>query len=208
MSRIKTLALLLGMSVGLLGPVSALAEEEIAIQQPDSEDSQEIGVLGGVAIGGGTTPGGLSLEGRYLYRASEEDWFEIGIGFALGSGDAECFRDRDSAFLCEHGLLDGFSAKASVGLRRYLVGQQQFRPYVRGGVGLHLVSFSADDVLGVATPLYLGGGIRAEVGHRVLVVADATLQGGPSFLNQNLGIDPNFALTIGAGVEITLESSD
>lgn len=191
--------------------IDSSAEEQAAVvdpemePQPDQGDSQEIGALLGVAMGGKVSPGGLAVEGRYLYRLSELDWLETGVHFSLGSGSKECFRDRQSAFVCEHGLLDGFAAEGSLGIRRYFVGQQQFRPYARAGLGLELVSYSGDEVSGVALPLYLGAGIRAEVANRVLVVADATARGGVAFLNKSLGVEPNLSLSIAAGVEFTLE---
>ena len=76
---------------------------------------------------------------------------------------------------------------------------------MRVGLGLRLVGFSGDDVLGVATPVQLGGGVRAEVANRVLVVVDATFRAGPALLNQDLGLELNAGLSIGAGVEFTLE---
>jgi hypothetical protein len=179
--------------------------EPATTPQPDQGDSQEIGALLGVAMGGNVTPGGLAVEGRYLYRLSELDWLETGVHFNLGSGSKECFRDRQSTFVCEHGLLDGFAAEGSVGLRRYFVGQQQFRPYVRGGVGVELISYTDDEVTGIGLPFYLGAGIRVEVANRVLVVADATTHAGVAFLNKSLGTEPNLSLSIAAGVEFTLE---
>jgi hypothetical protein len=173
--------------------------------QPDEGDSQEIGAVLGVAMGGKLTPGGVAAEGRYLYRLSELDWLESSVHFSLGAGGKECFRDRRSTFVCEHGLVDGFSAQGSMGVRRYFVGQQQFRPYVRAGVGLELISYADDGVTGVGLPLYLGGGVRVEVANRVLVVGDATVRGGASLFNKDLGIEPNVSLSIAAGVEFTLE---
>ncbi len=174
-------------------------------EEPDPVDSQEIGVLVGAAIGGGVSPGGLAVDGRYLYRLSELDWFEVGTSFTLGSGDAECFRDRESDLVCKHGLLDGFGAEVSAGLRRYFAGQQQFRPYARVGLGVKLVSFSGDELRGVAIPVSAGAGIRVDVANRVLVVAEASLRGGPAFFNRGLEVEANLGLAIGAGVEFTLE---
>ncbi len=173
--------------------------------QPDDGDTQEIGALLGVAMGGNVTPGGVAVEGRYLYRLSELDWLETSVHFSLGGGGKECFRDRDSTFVCEHGLVDGFAAEGSLGLRRYFVGQEQFRPYLRAGLGAQLISYADDGVLGFGLPLYLGAGIRVAVANRVLVVADATARGGAAILNKDLGIEPNLSLTIAAGVEFTLE---
>lgn len=173
--------------------------------EPDPVDSQEIGVLLGAAIGGDVSPGGIAVDGRYLYRMSDLDWFEVGASFALGSGAAECFRDRESELQCEHGLVDGFAAEASAGLRRYFTGQQQFRPYARAGVGLRLISFADDELRGLAVPVYAGGGIRVDVANRVLVVAEANVRGGPALMGRGLGLEPNFGLSIGAGVEFTLD---
>ncbi len=173
--------------------------------QPDEGDSQEIGALLGVTMGGETTPGGLAAEGRYLYRLSELDWLETSVHFSLGAGGKECFRDRQSSFVCEHGLVDGFAAEGSMGLRRYFVGQEQFRPYLRAGLGAQLISYADDDVLGFGLPLYLGAGVRVAVANRVLVVADATARAGVAILTQDLGLEPNLSLTVAAGVEFTLE---
>ncbi len=172
---------------------------------PYADDSQAISALLGVAMGGKTTPGGAAAEGRYLYRLSDIDWLETSVHFSLGAGGKECFRDRDSTFVCEHGLLDGFAAEGDVGLRRYFIGQDQYHPYVRAGIGMQLVSFADDDVIGVGIPLYLGAGLRVEVAYRVFVVADATARAGASLLNQNLGVEPNVSLSIASGVEFTLD---
>ncbi len=174
-------------------------------EQPDAIDNQEIGVMMGIAIGGGVSPGGLALEGRYLYRLSSIDWVEMSANFSFGSGSAECFRDRDSSFVCSHGAASGTLAQGNAGIRRYFSGQKQFRPFARAGVGLGLVSFGDDEVRGLAIPLYIGAGVRAEVANRVLVVVDATLRSGPSVLNQNLGTEFHLTGTVSAGVEFTLE---
>ncbi len=196
---------------GVLSPAPSDASAAVATddseisQEPDAADSQEIGVLIGAAIGGGVSPGGLAVDGRYLYRLSDLDWFEVGASFTLGSGDAKCFTDRQSDLICNHGLVDGFGAEISAGMRRYFAGQQQFRPYAKVGLGLKLVSFSGDELRGVALPISAGAGIRVDVANRVLVVAEASLRGGPAFLNRGLEVEANLGLAIGAGVEFTLE---
>lgn len=201
-------AVLLGHSV----EARAQDEDEVAtpeeiVIQPDARDTQEIGATLGMALGGSMSPGGLAVAGRYLYRLSDDDWLESGVGFSFGSSAAACYRDRASEYVCDHGLLDGFAGEGSVGVRRYFAGQKEFRPFAKLGLGLRLVSFSGDDVLGVSVPVLVSGGVRAQVASRVLIVVDATLRAGPAFLNQNLGIQPSVALSIGAGVEFTLESN-
>ncbi len=195
-------ALLVIEGQGLAEPTESEAE---FVAQPDDVDNQEIGGLMGIAIGGGTSPGGLHLEGRYLYRMSEVDWLESSVHFSFGGGDAECYLDRSGNRQCGHGLVDGILAQGNVGLRRYFAGQQQFRPFARMGVGVGLLSFADDSVTGLAIPLYMGAGVRAEVAENVLVVVDATFRAGLGFLNQELGIEGFATGTIAAGVEFTLD---
>ena len=77
--------------------------------------------------------------------------------------------------------------------------------YARVGLGVKLVSFSGDELRGVAIPVSAGAGIRVDVANRVLVVAEASLRGGPAFFNRGLEVEANLGLAIGAGVEFTLE---
>lgn len=183
----------------------SVMEVDSTQEQPGESDTQEIGVQLGAAVGGPVTPGGITAEGRYLYRFSDLDWLETGVGFTFGSSSAECYRDRSGDFTCDHGVVDGFAGEASVGIRRYLQGQDKFRPFARAGLGVRVISFAADDVMGVAFPLYLGGGVRAHVANRVHVVADATVRGGVGIFGHDIGLAPALSLAITAGVEFTLE---
>jgi len=189
----------------LVGAQPSAQADASPAPKPDAIATQEIGALLGTAMGGGVTPGGVALDGRYLYRLSDLDWFETGANFVLGGGSAECFRDRQSTLVCEHGLVDGFAAEFSGGIRRYFTGQQQFRPYLRASVGLRILSFSGDSLRGVAVPITGGAGLRVDVANRVLIVAEASLSGGPAILGRGLGIEPNLGLAVSAGVEFTLE---
>src|SRR5262249_7768111 len=85
-------------------PTAAAATSVVSL---DDIGDQGIGVDIGAAAGGRVTPGGLRVSGHYLYQLSDQDWFDGTATFTFGSGTAACFRDRDNAFICEHGLADG-----------------------------------------------------------------------------------------------------
>ena len=133
------------------GMTDAGASQGIA---PGDMSDQAIGGTIGIAGGGRSTAGGLRITGHYLYQLSEQDWFDGTAQFTFGSGARACFRDRGNDVICEHGLLDGVSAEIGANVRRFLGGQGEFWPYVRGGVGLALVRFGGDDVTGLAIPLH------------------------------------------------------
>src|SRR5688572_11595198 len=87
-------------------PAIARAEEtSVAAGAAKDEDigDQLIAAELGVAVGGRVTPGGLRVSGHYLYQLTEQDWFDGTASFTFGGGDAECFRNRDDEFLCDHG---------------------------------------------------------------------------------------------------------
>jgi opacity protein-like surface antigen len=179
------------------------AEPEAQAAKPRATDQELSGSLG-LDVGGRLSPGGLHVAGAYLYQLSDLDWFDGGLSFTFGSGQAACFRDRDNDFLCDHGSLDGFGAEASGGVRRYFPGQGKFTPYARVGLGLRLVSFSGDDVRGLAIPLQLGGGVRARVSDRIYVTGGAELRVGPAFFDSGLGTQPHLGLAVHGGVEFAL----
>lgn len=176
-----------------------------ALSGVSRDTTQEIGARLGLDVGGRVSPGGAQLSGNYLYRLTDSDWLDQGVGFTFGGQGAACFRDRDDDVICDHGILDGFAAEVFVGLRRYLPGKDEFSPYVRGGVALRGVFYSADEVSGIALPLWAGGGIRARVAKSVAVVADATLRTGIAFFNRGLGLEPQASLLVTAGVEFELD---
>lgn len=160
----------------------------------------------GIEFGGRTSPGGLHVGGSYLYQLTDDDWFEGGLSFTFGGGEAACFRDRDDEFLCDHGVLEGFGGEAAAGVRRFFFarGKGGFLPYARAAIGLRLVAFGADDVSGLAVPLHLGGGVRARVSDRIFLTAGAELRLGPAWFNQDLGIEPHIGLAVQGGVEFRL----
>jgi hypothetical protein len=190
------------LAAALSGVGVARADDGGSLADPAGE--QELGATLGVETGGRTSPGGLQLGSTYLYRLSDEDWFDGGVTVTYGGGSAECFRDRDGDFLCDHGLVDGFAAEASGGVRRFFAGQKAFSPYARAAVGLRFATFTADDVTGVAIPLILGGGVRATVNDRIAIVGGADLRVGPAFFGGDLGAEPHVTLSVRAGVELRL----
>lgn len=184
--------------------VLALAPAARAEEPVDPAGTQELGARLGVEAGGRVTPGGAQLAGSYLYRLSDVDWFEGGIGFTYGGGGAECFRERDDTLVCDHGLVDGFGGELSAGVRRFFAGQERFSPYARAALGARLVVFNGDDVKGFAVPLIVGGGVRAQVADKVSVVGGADLRAGPGWYSRDLGVEPHISLVVHGGVEFRL----
>ena len=172
-------------------------------RKPRRADQELSGSLG-LDVGGRVSPGGVHVAGAYLYQLSDQDWFDGGLSFTFGSGQAACFRDREDDYLCDHGTLDGFGAEVFGGVRRYFPGEGTFTPYARAALGLRLVSFGGDDVHGLAIPLQLGGGVRARVADRISVSGGAELRVGPAFFNSGLETQPHLGLTVHGGVEFAL----
>ncbi|MEO6776503.1 MAG: hypothetical protein ABI467_26395 [Kofleriaceae bacterium] len=208
MSRRLTLGLGLGFGAALvIAPAVARADQVVVpaapVAPPDMSD-QAIGASLGVATGGRVTAGGLRLAGHFLYQLSDRDWFDGTAAFTFGGGGAGCFRDRSNAFVCDHGLAAGDSIELLAGVRHFLGGQDQFWPFVVGGVGMRGVEFSADSVNGLAFALHAGGGIRASVSPGIAVTAQGELELGFGAFNHSLGIEPQLGVAITAGVEFRL----
>lgn len=185
-------------------PSSAPAAAPATEAPPPPSGEQALAAGLGMRLGGRSTPGGLELRGTYLYRLSEDDWFDGGLGFSFGGGGAACFRDRKDHFVCDHGVVDGFSGELWAGVRRYFPGQGRFAPFARVALGLRLDSYGGDDVKGLAIPVELGGGVRAQVADRVSVLGTAGLGIGVAFFDHDLGTEPQLSLSVLAGVEFAL----
>jgi hypothetical protein len=171
---------------------------------PADMSDQAIGAELGLATGGRVTPGGLRLEGHYLYQLADQDWFDGVASFTIGGGGAQCFRDRMDAFICDHGVADGTGAVVVASVRHFFGGKDKYWPYLRGGVGLGVVRFSADNVTGLAIPLQAGGGLRISVSPGVAITAEAALELGFGAFNHTLGLEPQLGAAVTAGAEFRL----
>jgi hypothetical protein len=191
-------------------PSLALADEAIAEQADDeAEDDaipdQSVGGAIGIAGGaGGVTPGGLRVTGHYLYQLSEQDWFDGAASFTFGGGGAECFRDRMDYLICDHGFADGRAVEVVAAVRRYFAPQGKYVPFARLGVGISIVRFGDDDITGVAIPIHLGGGVRANVAHQVAIVAQGELIAGLGRFGRDMGTEPQLGIAVTAGAEFRL----
>jgi hypothetical protein len=165
---------------------------------------QAIAATLGVAAGGRDTPGGLRVGGRWLYRMTEDDWFESVAAFTFGKGDAACFRDRDDSFICTHGPVDGVGAELAGAVRHRILGKGNYQPYLRGGVGIRIDRFGADDVRGLAIPLSAGAGVRVAIKDNLALTGEATVEVGIAWLSHGLGTEPQLGLGITALVEFAL----
>lgn len=198
----RRLTVLLALVPGLASAQDAVEEEadEAEAAIPD----QSVGAAIGIAGGGRVTPGGLRIDGHYLYQLSAQDWFDGTASFTFGGGGAACFRDRMDAVICDHGFADGRGLEAIAAVRRYFAAQGQFIPFARLGVGVSVVRFGDDDVTGIAIPLHLGGGVRANVSSDVAIVAHAELVAGLGRFGRGMGTEPQLGIAVTAGAELRL----
>jgi opacity protein-like surface antigen len=165
---------------------------------------QVVSAEAGIASGGRVTPGGLRINGHYLYQLSERDWFDGVVSFTFGSGRGGCFRDRSDAVICRHGLTDGAGVELSARIRRMLTPRGVFHPFAQIGIGLGLARFSDDDVSGVTFPLHVGGGVRVAVAPTIAIVIEDEIALGIGSFSRGLGIEPQFSFAFTAGVEFQL----
>lgn len=204
--RLIASACALGLAPGAAAAQDEEPTSEVEAEVPEPpESTQRIGGQLGLEGGGRTSPGGFAIGGSYIYRLTETDWLDGGVSFTFGSASAACFRDRDDQVLCDHGLLKGFAAEVSAGVRRDFAGQDRFTPFARVGLAVRLVSFGDDDVKGAAVPVVVGGGVRAQVADRIAVVGGATLRAGIGILSGDVGVEPHASLAIHFGVEFGLD---
>ncbi len=204
MSRVALVAAL------LLASGAAHAEESdvSASAEPAPVGKQEIGLRLGAQLGlSALTPGGFRVGGVYLYRLSEDTWFDGEAATSFGSGDKACFYTRAEALTleCHHGGMDGFAMSLAGGLRYFLVRQTSgFHPYVRGGAGLSYAGFSGDGVGGGVLFGYGGAGGRFRVAPNVAVGGEALLLLGGALYNSDLGFHLLGGLVVQFGVEFAL----
>jgi len=182
---------------------SEVHDDASTTDAPDQPD-QAIAATLGAAAGGRVTPGGLRVGGRYLYQMSEADWFEGHVAITFGRGGAACFRDRDDAFVCDHGKADGFSGEIGGAIRRRIVGAGRYQPFVRAGIAARLSRFGSDGVTGLVFPVIAAGGVRAAVSDTIAISAEAALEFGIGFYNHGLGTEPQLGLAIAGVVEFAL----
>ncbi|MCG8420407.1 MAG: hypothetical protein MJE77_20940 [Proteobacteria bacterium] len=182
-------------------PSGSTAADE---SQPNGS-ARELGVHLGLTSGGRVTAGGLRIGGSYLYQLSAVDWFEGSIDFVIGGTSADCFTDRTGELLCNHGALSGRSGEISAGIRRFLTPQGSFTPYARVRLGLRAVSFSGDDLRGLAAVVIAGIGVRARVHELVSIGGGAIVDAGAGIFGRDLGTEPQFSLAIQGGVEFLLK---
>ncbi len=191
--------------LALLASTAAYAEDVDTEPTHDDEiGDQGVGGTIGIAGGGRDTPGGLRINGHYLYQLSDEDWFDGIASFTFGAGGAACFRDRMDYVICDHGFMDGRGVEVIASVRRYFAAQGKFRPYARVGVGLGLVRFGDDDLTGITVPAHVAGGVRAGVGNGIAVVAEAELTAGFARFSRGMGNEPQFGIAVTAGAEFRL----
>jgi hypothetical protein len=203
--------LIAGLVLLLAAPRNAPAQApqaeapQVDVEVPPPQ--QEIAAGLGLAAGGRVTPGGLQVEGAWLYRLSDLDWFEAGVGFRYGGSSPACFRDRTDAIVCDHPAIHGAAADVRAGIRRYFASHArgQFLPHAEAGITLRVARYGDDDLTGLAVPLWLGGGVRAVVTEGISVGGLARLEVGAGRFNRGLGLEPQVALIVLGGVDFAID---
>ena len=188
----------------IVAMVSLLAAATPAAAEVDDEPQVALGAEVGAAGGGGTTPGGMRLGGRYLYRMTDHDWFDGGVHFTFGTPANGCSRTPPDGMSCHHGVADGFSGDLSLGLRRNLRGQGAFTPFVRGGVFGRVLRFAADDVTGAALGIDAGAGVAAAVREDLAIVGSAAGFVGRAWLGNGVGSAGQLGMVVTIGAEMRL----
>jgi hypothetical protein len=191
----------------VLATVSILvAAAPAAADTPVLEDERQValGAEVGASGGGGTTPGGMRVGGRYLYRMTDHVWFDGGVHFTFGAAATGCSRTPPDGMTCSHGVADGFSGDLSLGLRRNLPGQGAFTPFVRGGVFGRVLRFAADDVTGAAFGIDAGAGVAATVRDDVAIVGSAGGFLGRGWLGSGVGSAGQLGMIVTVGAELRL----
>jgi len=170
---------------------------------PDMSD-QAVGADLGLATGGRVTPGGLRVDGHYLYQLSDHDWFDGTAAFTFGGGSPACFYDRSDAYVCQHGLAQGDGAEVIASVRHFLGGHDTYWPFIHGGIGVGLARFGSDAVSGLAIPVHAGGGLRVSITPELAITAQAELDLGIGVFGHGLGLEPQAGVDLTAGVEFRL----
>ena len=186
-----------------LAPPAALEEGE-----PPPRGDKRIGPRLGLAVGAlsGVAPGGVRAGAALIWRIDREVWLDVEGAVRFGGGGAACYTGRgdERPLSCEHGVFDGTALEALVGGRVPLTSWPGgLEPYVRGGLGLTVITFPDDDVAGFSLPLWGGVGGRYVVSPGVGIVAEGTFTLGPGWFD-GLGVEPIASLIIQGGVELDL----
>jgi hypothetical protein len=177
-----------------------------ALAEPAGMADREIGVRLGVGLEmGGVGAGGLRVGGAFLYRMSSDVWFDGEALFTFGSSDRICYLDRAAERVCEPGISSGSAFRLAAGVRWVLNPERAgFTPYLRGGVGLDLVTFSGDDIVGAGLPLWMGFGGRFHISSGVSLSVEANLTASLLLYGGGVGGAGSVGLGLLVGVDIAL----
>ncbi len=178
-------------------------DDELVEPEPEPADRELAGTVG-VAMGGMNTPGGLRIAGTYLYQLSDDDWFEGGLVLTGAPAEPTCFRDRSDELICDHGVADGASVDLFAGIRRYMIGQDSFQPWVRPGVAVRVARFTDDDLTGIALVGQAAAGVRARINELIAVGGMAALEAGAGLFTRGLGPELQLGFVVGLNVDFAL----
>lgn len=186
--------------------LAVVAVPAAAVAEPTLDDDRAVALAAELAAvsGGGTTPGGLRVAGRYLYRLAERDWFDGSVGFTYGGDARGCGMVGAGEMTCDHGVAEGFAGDLALGVRRDLGRRADVVPYARGAVFGRVLRFAGDDVTGAAIGGEVGVGLRIGLGPGLAVTGGASGFLGVAHLDRDIGAASQLGLSIGAAAEFRM----
>jgi hypothetical protein len=182
----------------------ALALQAPAWAAPPASD-QEIGGRLGLALNlGGLGTGGAGLGGVFLYRVAEAVWIDSRAQVTAGGGGKDCYLARDRSVTCDPATVSGAAITLLVGPRVFLAPVRDLTPHLGGGAGVSYAVLAADDLAGIALPLWVSGGARRELRPGLWLGGELLVTGGPAHFTRGQGWGPFVAISAFATLDFGL----
>jgi len=181
-----------------------LAAAPAVADEPKVAD-QELGARVGASLNfAGIAPGGFYVAGSWLYRVTDNFWFDGRAAFTLGGSGAKCTFPSTGQPRCDSALTSGSGGELLAGVRWFVPQPGVVTPWIGGGVGTMLASFSDDNLTGLGIPFWVTGGARARVSDTVSVGAEAVVEFGPVRYGNGIGWQGFADLKLIFGVDFAL----
>lgn len=187
----------------VLPALVVLVVPALAAAEPPAE--QEVGARLGARLNlGGLGNGGVQLGGAFLYRLTERVWFDTQVGVSIGGKTRDCYLARSLDVTCDPSLASGAGVMVSGGPRWFFDEIAGLTPHVGGGLAVGYVSHSADDLTGIAFPVWLSGGARAPLRDGLSLGGELVFAAGPAHLSRDQGWTPVVSLSLVGTIDFEL----
>jgi hypothetical protein len=176
-----------------------------AAQEGPPVGDQELGARLGLALNlAGIAPGGVRLDGVWLYRLSDRVWFDGRADFTLGGGGSSCTFPATGPSRCDHTVTDGFAALALAGARWFPPASGSVTPWVGGGLGAGLADLTGDDLRGFQLALWASAGARLPVAEGVALAGEGMLSTAATAFGKGIGWQGSVGLAVLLGVDFRM----